>query len=86
MAERACKAPHVLRRGERDDGDPTPGCVNLFGMCTKLGQVLLAEETAEMAEEYQNGGTPEHLACVEVVARHIAQFEIELDSRHRDLG
>jgi len=86
MAERAREALHVVGRGEGDDGDSTPGCVNLLGVGSKLGQVLLAEEAAEMAEKDENGWTPEHPLGGKAVPGHIAQFEIELDSRHRDLG
>ena len=86
MAERTSEAVHVLGGGEGDDGDSTPGCVNLLGVSSELGQVLLAEEAAEVSEEDQNGRPPKHLAGGEPVTGHVAQFEIELDSRHRGLG
>ncbi len=86
MAERAGEALNVLRCGERDDGDLTPGGLNLVRMHAELGQVILAKEAAQMAEKDQHGGVPEQPPGGKRVARDVAQVEVELDSRHRELG
>lgn len=86
MAQRARESVHVLGSGEGDDGDLTPGCLNLFGVNAELGQVVLAEEAAEMAEEDQHGRAPQQLPGGKLVAGDVAQIEVELDSRHRDQG
>jgi len=87
---RVCQRPreafHVLGSGKRDDGDLTPGCLNLVRVSTKLRQVVLAEEAAEMAKKDQDGWRPEQLPGGEALSGHVAQFEVELDSRHRVQG
>ena len=72
MVQRSREPGHVLRGGERDDGDTTPRCLNLHRMSTKLGQVVLAEEAAKMAEKDQNGRTAKQLPGGERVAGNVA--------------
>lgn len=86
MVERPREALHVLRCGERDDGDLTPRGLNLLGVSTQLCQVVLAEEAAEMTEKDQDGRIPQQLPGGKTLAGHVPQIEIELDSRHRDEG
>jgi len=86
MAERPCEAGHMVRRGEGDDGDPTPGGLNLFRMHAQLGEVLLAEEATEMAEQDQDGGAAEQAPRGVLVAGNVSQIEVELYPRHPGVG
>ena len=86
MVERSSKTGDVLRSGEGDDGDTTPGCLNLHRMHTQLRQVILAEEAAKMAEKHEDGRASQQAPGGKRVAGRVAEIEIELDSRHRDLG
>jgi hypothetical protein len=86
MFQRPRESIDMLGSGEGDDGDLTPGGLNLLGVSTELGQVILAEEAAEVAEKDQDCWISEQLPGRKTVTGNVAQFEIELDSRHRDLG
>ena len=86
MLERPREALHVRRRGKGDDGDLTPGGLNLLGVSAQLCQVVLAEQAAEVAEKDQDGRAPQQLPRGITIAGHVPQIEIKLDSRHRDEG
>jgi hypothetical protein len=55
-------------------------------MHAQLGQVLLAEETAEVAEKHQDGRAPEQLPRRVATTTRVAKIEVELDPRHPGVG
>ena len=86
MAQRLGEALDVGRCGEGYDGDLTPRCLNLVGVNPELGQVLLTEQAAKVAQQDQYSRSAEQSPGLEVIPADIAQREIELDSRHSASG
>ena len=85
MPERRGECSQVLRGREGDHGNPAAGVFDLCDMRAELAQVLLAEETAEMTQQDQDGRPAVEAAGGVRIAVHVPEDEIQQDPGHSGL-
>ena len=79
MTQALGEALQMIGGGKRDHGHPPVQLCDLWVELPQLREMLLAEESAQVAEENQDGRATEQFACGEDFTIHRHQVEVEID-------